>query len=127
MNGITRHKGGGVENPRGRSVTNLLPEDICKRWVTDLTSQKLRRAVISVLACGLNFSVTPKEVRVAEIVTNVKSCLTLAKLVKQNITNCRMTKEAIWVKTDAIQATYKQDLRLGHMLSPLWDRPLKDN
>ena len=28
VNGITRHKGEGVENPRGRSVTNLLPEDI---------------------------------------------------------------------------------------------------
>ena len=50
VNGITQHKGGGVENPRGRSVTNLLLEDICKRWVTDLTSRKLGRAEMSVLA-----------------------------------------------------------------------------
>ena len=57
VNGITRHKGGGVENPRGRSVTNLLPKGICKRWVTDLTSRKLGRAEMSVLAHGLNFSV----------------------------------------------------------------------
>ena len=35
---------------------------------------------MSVLARGLNFSVTPKEVPVAEIVTHVESCLTSAKL-----------------------------------------------
>ena len=35
---------------------------------------------MSVLACGLNFSITPKEVLVAEIVTHVESCLTSVKL-----------------------------------------------
>ena len=80
MDGITLYKGSGLENPGGRSVTNLLPEEICKRWVTDLTSRKLGRAEMSVLTRGLNFSVTPKEVPVAEIVTHVESCLTSAKL-----------------------------------------------
>ena len=52
---------------------NLLLEDICKMWVTDLISLKLRRAEMLVLAHCLNFSVTPKEVPVAEIVTHVES------------------------------------------------------
>ena len=46
----------------------------------DLTSRKLGRADMSVLACGLNFSVTPKKVPVAEIETHVESCLNSAKL-----------------------------------------------
>ena len=69
-----------MENPGGRSVTNLFPEEICKRWVTDLTSWKLGRAEMLVLVHGLNFSVRPKEVPVAERVTHVVSCLTSAKL-----------------------------------------------
>ena len=44
----------------------LVPQALCERWVKDLSSRRLGRAELSVLARGLNFSVSLKTLPMSE-------------------------------------------------------------
>ena len=58
----------------------LVPQDLCERWVKDLSSIRLGKAELSILARGLNFSVSPKTLLVTEVITQVEPFLSGSKL-----------------------------------------------
>ena len=63
-----------------QSAPKLVPQALCERWVKDLSSRRLGRAELSVLARDLNFSMSPKTLPAAEFVAQVESCLSGSKL-----------------------------------------------